>query len=74
MLVLLLDRGVPINAAYENDLTALMWAAGQGQAGAVKLLLQRGANADLRDARGMTAAQIAGQAGHASVAALFDAR
>jgi hypothetical protein len=36
------------------------------------LLLARGARTELRDARGMNAAQIAGQAGHAEIAALLD--
>ena len=71
---LLLDRGVPINAAYEHDLTALMWAAGQGQADAVKLLLARGARTDLRDDRGLTAEQIARQAGHVQIAAALTVR
>jgi ankyrin repeat protein len=57
-----------IAAAYEQRLTALMWAAGQGQGEAVKLLLARGAKTDLRDDRGLTAAQIAQQAGHAQIA------
>ena len=73
VLVLLLNRGVPIDGAYENDLTALMWAAGQGHAGAVKLLLSRRADRALRDARGLTAAQIALQAGYADLAALLTA-
>ena len=69
VLALLLDSGVPVDAAYENRLTALMWAAGQGQGDAVDLLLARGAAIDLRDDRGKTAADIAQEAGHASIAA-----
>jgi ankyrin repeat protein len=64
---------VPVNTAYENELTALMWAAGQGQLAAVKLLLARGAKTDLRDARGLNAAQIANQAGHTEIAVLLNA-
>jgi len=45
----LLASGIDVNAAYEHRLTALMWAAGQGQVDAVKLLLRRGAQRDLRD-------------------------
>jgi ankyrin repeat protein len=48
-----------------------MWAAGQGHASAVRRLLQRGARADLRDNRGLTAADMARQAGHMEVAALL---
>jgi hypothetical protein len=39
----------------------------------VRLLLARGARRDLRDDRGLTAADIARQTGHADVAALLDA-
>ena len=45
-----------------------MWAAGQGQADAVRLLLERGAKRDLRDDRGLTAAEIARQTNHDDVA------
>jgi len=46
-----------------------MWAAGQGQLDAVKLLLARGARRDLRDDRGLTAAEIARGAGQSAVVA-----
>jgi ankyrin repeat protein len=65
----LLASGIDVNAAYEHQLTALMWAAGQGQLDTVKLLLERGARRDLRDDRGLTAAEIARQAGQSAVAA-----
>ena len=64
----LLASGIDVNATYEHDLTALMWAAGQGQADAVRLLLERGAQRDLRDDRGLTAAEIARQTNHAEIA------
>ena len=67
----LLDRGVPVNAVYENQLTALMWSAGQGHADVVRLLLARGADPTPRDDRGLRAADMATQAGHAAVAALL---
>jgi ankyrin repeat protein len=51
-----------------------MWAAGQGQAEAVKLLLARGARTDQRDDRGLTALEIARQAQQAPVVALLDGR
>ena len=60
--------GIDVDAAYEHGLTALMWAAGQGQADAVRLLLARGAKRDLRDDRGLTAAEIARQTNHVDVA------
>jgi ankyrin repeat protein len=56
---LLLDAGANINAAYADALTPLMWAAGQGQLETVKLLISRGANASLKDDRGLTAWDIA---------------
>ena len=71
---LLLDRGVPVDAAYEHQLTALMWAAGQGSVVTTQLLLARGARTELRDDRGLTAADIARQAGLAPVLAVLDGR
>ena len=50
-----------------------MWAAGQGHVDAVKLLLARGARPEMRDARGLTAREIARDAGQAAVVALFPA-
>jgi len=68
---LLLDRGVAVNRLYYHNLTALMWAAGYGQADCVRLLLERGADRALKDDRGKTAADIAGEQGYAEVAALL---
>ena len=65
--------GVAVDAVYPQQLTALMWAAGQGQVEATKLLLARGARTDLRDDRGLTAREIAAQAGHSAVVAVLDA-
>jgi hypothetical protein len=48
-----------------------MWAAGQGHAEVVRLLLQRGARSDLRDDRGFSAIDIARQQAHAEVVALL---
>ena len=50
-----------------------MWAAGQGHADAVQLLLTKGARADLRDDRGQTALDMARSGGHAAAAALLSA-
>ena len=61
--------GIDVNATYEHRLTALMWAAGQGKVDAVKLLLTRGAQRDLRDDRGLTAAEIAREAKQDAAAA-----
>jgi uncharacterized protein len=70
-LAALIEAGVDVNAAYDNQLTALMWAAGQGQVDAVKWLLQRGAKRELKDDRGLNAADMARQGGHAAVVALL---
>ncbi len=43
---MLLAKGVDPNAVYDNDLTALMWAAGYGRTATVKALLDAGARAD----------------------------
>ena len=39
----MLAHGIAVDTPYANRLTALMWAAGHGQADTVKLLLARGA-------------------------------
>lgn len=48
-----------------------MWAAGAGSLETVRLLLERGARSDLRDDQGLSAADIAGQAGQPAVVALL---
>jgi ankyrin repeat protein len=64
----LLAHGVDVNARGRHELTALMWAAGQGHAETVEVLLKSGADASLRDDRGKTAADIAAEAAHGEVA------
>ncbi len=75
---LLLAGGVPVNARYGNDLTALMWAAGHADGVAepdgiatVTLLLAAGAHVDDADNRGRTALMIAAERGHAAIAKLL---
>ncbi len=60
-----------MNTTYHNHLTALMWAAGYDQAQTVSLLLERGANRDLRDDRGLTAKDIAERTGSTHAAVLL---
>jgi ankyrin repeat protein len=67
----LLDAGVDARARYDNDLTALMWAAGHDEGvGApavehvVDLLLARGASLNDADNRGRTALMIAAELGY----------
>jgi hypothetical protein len=44
-----------------------MWAAGYGKADTVRLLLEKGADPNLKDNRGKTARQIAADAKHREV-------
>lgn len=53
-----------LNAQDGKGRTPLMRAAANGQINAIKVLLERGAGLDLKDANGYTAAQIAQEAGH----------
>jgi ankyrin repeat protein len=70
----LLEQGVvDVNARYDNELTALMWAAGFGHDDAVKLLLARGAERNARDNRGKTALAIAEEEGRQVTADLLRA-
>ncbi|CUS09820.1 unnamed protein product [Tuber aestivum] len=46
---------VEVDVVDGNGQTPLHWAAGMGRAGAVEVLLKRGANVGARDGRGMTA-------------------
>ena len=66
----LIDAGVDVNRRYGHGLTALMWAAGHDASAGVddvdatlKLLVDRGAQRDLKDDRGETAADIARKLG-----------
>jgi ankyrin repeat protein len=71
-LLALLEAGTPVNARLANQLTLLMWAAGQGQESTTKLLLEHGADAALRDDRGKTAADIAREAQHPEVLRILE--
>ena len=62
----LIEAGVDVNRRYGHGLTALMWVAGHDAGAGVedvdatlKLLIERGAQRDLTDDRGKTAADIA---------------
>ena len=71
VLRLLLERGVAVNQRYDNDLTALMWAAAYGHDATVRLLLDRGADPALRDNRGKSARDMAAETGHERTAELL---
>ena len=74
VLRMLLDAGVPVNRRYDNDLTALMWAAAYGRDEAVKLLLARGADGAARDNRGKSAADMAGEGAHRATLELLGSK
>lgn len=67
----LLRAGTQVNAPLENDLTLLMWAAAYGGESAVRLLLAQGADRNLKDKRGKTAADMALEGNHPGVVALL---
>ncbi len=67
----LLDAGVDANQRDPQDATALMWAAGYGKLDNLRLLLERGAQLDAHDARGMSALAIALQQKQDNAAALL---
>ncbi|MGZ9074640.1 MAG: ankyrin repeat domain-containing protein, partial [Burkholderiaceae bacterium] len=72
VVTLLLANKVDPNAVYDNNLTALMWAAGFGKTDTVRALLAAGANPKLKDIRGKTAADIAREQNFAETAQLLD--
>ena len=67
---LLLD-GVSPNARYDGSTTALMLAAGHGDAESVGLLLEMGADVNATDANGNTALMHAAKQGHADAVELL---
>jgi len=69
LVALLLDRGAAIDAPSPNRSTPLMLAAGYGSIDAADLLLARGADARLRNDKGIDAAEFARRAGRDALAA-----
>ena len=75
----LIDAGVDVNRHYGHGLTALMWAAGHDAGAGVedvdatlKLLIDRGAQRDLKDDRGETAADDARSLGREREAKILE--
>ena len=71
---MLLAAGVAVDARYDNDLTALMWAAGHTNDVPIKegletvqILLDAGADPGFVDNRGRTALMIAAERGHRAI-------
>ena len=60
-----------LDVANIDGLTQLMWAAGQGHAETARFLVSKGANKSLKDERGLTALEMAKEAGHAQIAAML---
>jgi uncharacterized protein len=56
---LLLDRGSDVNWADKDGLTPLMFAAMHGEIPVMRLLLEKGADDEMRDNRGRIAAEVA---------------
>jgi len=69
---LLLDKGAPIDARSPNGSTPLMMAAQYGAEASVDLLLQRGADPQLRNERGLSAADLARLAKREALAARLE--
>lgn len=70
---LMLRAGAPVDAVSPNGSTPLMMAAGYGAIDGARLLLHRGADATLRNQRGMTAADFARSMGRDGLATEIEA-
>lgn len=69
---LFLDAGMDVNIIPGDDMhPALIMAAGSGHTEIVKLLMERGADVNLRGDEGMTALFAATAAGHTEIVKLF---
>jgi len=59
----LLAHGAPVNSRYENQNTALHWAAGAGSTGVARLLIEKGADVNARNKNGWTPLHVAATGG-----------
>ena len=73
--IFLLNHGAEVNAqSTKRGVTALMIVAAAGNEKMVLELLDRGADASLRDRRGETAKVIAQRRGHTNIAEILEKR
>ena len=70
----LLERGAVLDARSPNGTTALMMASGYGNEQSADLLAAKQANLDVRNERGLSAADFARAAGRAALAERLDSR
>jgi ankyrin repeat protein len=70
----LIERGAQLDALSPNGTTALMMAAGYGNEQTAELLLAKQADAQLRNQRGLSAADFARTAGRETLAKRLDSR
>ena len=71
---LLATQKMTPNTAYNNGLTALMWAGASGHVATVQALLKHGADPAMVDNRGKTVLQMAEENGFPDVVKLLQAR
>jgi ankyrin repeat protein len=67
-------RGADVNGKIEDGMTALSWAAANGQEAIARLLLDKGALVDPHDVTGGTPLIQAAAQGHTQIVALLVAR
>jgi ankyrin repeat protein len=72
--VLLRHPGTNVDAPALNGNTALLMAAREGHEDSALFLLAQGADPQLKNGEGLTAAQIAQRADHGAIAAALDKR
>ena len=68
----LLDGGADVNAFGNGRTTALIAAAEAGREDVARLLMERNADANLRNAKGQTAAEVAEASGHAKLRGMLE--
>jgi uncharacterized protein len=70
---MLLERGANINAVDDAGMTPLMFAALHNKPDCLALLISKGADADVKDYRGLTALGYARKLGHAGIVDALEA-